>query len=107
MFTDKVAVVTGGASGIGKVICDELRRNNAKVCIIDIKDKKELALKHFGLNENLKTVLTVGGSLGALTINESIAQGLKYFVDNNGNVVKTEMVESTPTFNDATNIQHI
>ena len=38
MFTDKVAVVTGGASGIGKIICDELRRNNAKVCIIDIKD---------------------------------------------------------------------
>ena len=38
MFTDKVAVLTGGASGIGKVICDELRKNNAKVCIIDIKD---------------------------------------------------------------------
>ena len=36
MFTDKVAVVTGGASGIGKIICDELRKSNAKVCIIDI-----------------------------------------------------------------------
>ena len=30
MFTDKVAVLTGGASGIGKVICDELRKNNAR-----------------------------------------------------------------------------
>ena len=29
MFTDKVAVLTGGASGIGKVICDELRKNNS------------------------------------------------------------------------------
>ncbi len=61
--------------------------NPVRQNIIDIKDKKELALKHFGLNENLKTVLAVGGSLGALTINESIAQGLKYFVDNNIQVI--------------------
>ncbi|HBN04458.1 MAG TPA: UDP-N-acetylglucosamine--N-acetylmuramyl-(pentapeptide) pyrophosphoryl-undecaprenol N-acetylglucosamine transferase, partial [Bacteroidales bacterium] len=61
--------------------------NPVRQNIIDIKDKKELALKHFGLNENQKTVLAVGGSLGALTINESIAQGLKYFVDNNIQVI--------------------
>lgn len=50
--------------------------------IVDITDKRDIALKHFVLDTNKKTVLVVGGSLGALTINESIALGLKYFLDN-------------------------
>lgn len=35
-FKDKVVVVTGGASGIGKCICDEFEKLGAKVCVIDI-----------------------------------------------------------------------
>jgi NAD(P)-dependent dehydrogenase (short-subunit alcohol dehydrogenase family) len=34
-FTGKVAVVTGGAQGIGRCIADELRRAGAKVYVID------------------------------------------------------------------------
>ena len=38
MFRNKVAVVTGGANGIGKCIADEFRKNGAEVCVIDITE---------------------------------------------------------------------
>ena len=34
-FDNKVAVITGGANGIGKCIANEFQRNGAAVCIID------------------------------------------------------------------------
>ena len=37
-FENKVAVVTGGAHGIGKSICEQFMKNGAKVCTIDIND---------------------------------------------------------------------
>lgn len=33
---NKVAVVTGGARGIGKAICDEFKAQNITVCTIDV-----------------------------------------------------------------------
>ena len=36
MFTNKVAVVTGGAKGIGKAIAAEFRKAGAAVCVIDL-----------------------------------------------------------------------
>jgi UDP-N-acetylglucosamine--N-acetylmuramyl-(pentapeptide) pyrophosphoryl-undecaprenol N-acetylglucosamine transferase len=44
---------------------------------------KSDSLKHFGLSEGMTTLLVVGGSLGARTINHSIHAGLKTLVDNN------------------------
>ena len=38
MFQDKVIVVTGGAGGIGKCICEEFKKNGANICMIDITE---------------------------------------------------------------------
>lgn len=52
-FENKVAVITGGASGIGKCIADEFRKNGAKVSVID----KEAEGTHFVGDISKKDVL--------------------------------------------------
>ena len=37
-FINKVVVVTGGAKGIGKCICEEFSGQGANICMIDILD---------------------------------------------------------------------
>ena len=37
MFKNKVVVVTGGAQGIGRCICQEFTKQGAKVCVIDLQ----------------------------------------------------------------------
>ena len=37
-FEKKVAVVTGGAKGIGKCICAEFEKQGSTVCVIDLLD---------------------------------------------------------------------
>lgn len=43
--------------------------------------KRAAALEHFALNEGLKTLFVMGGSLGARSINESITEGLGRLVE--------------------------
>lgn len=48
--------------------------NPVRKDIINPDDKKGTALKHFGFTSEKKTILVIGGSLGARTINESMLQ---------------------------------
>lgn len=50
--------------------------NPVRQNLMNVKAKDPEALKAFGLDENKKTILIIGGSLGAKTINDSIANGL-------------------------------
>jgi UDP-N-acetylglucosamine--N-acetylmuramyl-(pentapeptide) pyrophosphoryl-undecaprenol N-acetylglucosamine transferase len=62
---------------IDKVI---LTGNPVRKDILDFVTKRDEAFKFFGLDANKKTVLVVGGSLGARTINESMAAKLDMFI---------------------------
>jgi len=53
-------------------------RNN----IIPTAQKYEEALKHFNLSKTKKTILSIGGSLGAASINNSIIEHLRKFETN-------------------------
>jgi UDP-N-acetylglucosamine--N-acetylmuramyl-(pentapeptide) pyrophosphoryl-undecaprenol N-acetylglucosamine transferase len=59
----------------------KLTGNPVRKDILDISNKQPLAYSHFGLNPNKKTLLVIGGSLGAKTINESIEAGLGKIIE--------------------------
>ncbi|MBM3435091.1 MAG: UDP-N-acetylglucosamine--N-acetylmuramyl-(pentapeptide) pyrophosphoryl-undecaprenol N-acetylglucosamine transferase, partial [Bacteroidetes bacterium] len=55
--------------------------------VIDIRNKKEEAVKYFGMDPSRKTILVIGGSQGALSINKGIHSGLARFSDNGLQVI--------------------
>lgn len=55
--------------------------NPVRKDLMNVESLKAEAIKFFNLDPNKRTVLIVGGSLGARTINESILNGLKKIED--------------------------
>lgn len=51
--------------------------------LFDIASKRKESYDFFKLNPNKKTILVIGGSLGAKTINEAIANGLELIIKEN------------------------
>ena len=49
--------------------------------VVQIEGKRETAFKHFGLDPNKKTVLIIGGSLGARTLNESLKKDVQQLIE--------------------------
>ncbi len=57
----------------------ELTGNPVRKDILDIEGKREKAIEYFELDATKPTVLIIGGSLGAKTINESIQENIECF----------------------------
>lgn len=58
-----------------------LTGNPVRKDILDVTGKRERALSQFGFDSGTKTLLIIGGSLGARTINESILSGIEKLID--------------------------
>jgi UDP-N-acetylglucosamine--N-acetylmuramyl-(pentapeptide) pyrophosphoryl-undecaprenol N-acetylglucosamine transferase len=73
---DKICVAYNGMERFFPADKIILTGNPVRQALLDTKISQEEAIKTFGLDPSKKTVLLVGGSLGARTINESVLQHL-------------------------------
>jgi len=55
--------------------------------VLEFGSKKQLAIENFHLDKNKKTVLIIGGSLGARTFNQVIDKNIDFFAQNNLNLI--------------------
>ena len=82
----KATKVFAASHGMEKFFAKEkllLTGNPVRNNIVTSTVTKSEAIKFFGLNENVKTVLAIGGSLGAKSINEALALHIEEFAKNN------------------------
>lgn len=68
----------------GKMI---LTGNPVRQDLIDIESKREESIQHFNLDSNKKTVLVLGGSLGARRVNQLIEKELANMLSQNVQVI--------------------
>lgn len=81
---DKVARVCVAYGGMDKYFPKEkivVTGNPVRKDILSVSDKRQLAMNHFGLDSNTKTLLVIGGSLGARTLNTSLLSGFDKIMD--------------------------
>jgi UDP-N-acetylglucosamine--N-acetylmuramyl-(pentapeptide) pyrophosphoryl-undecaprenol N-acetylglucosamine transferase len=81
---NRVSKVCVAYEGMDKYFPKEkivLTGNPVRKDILSTGTKREKALSHFGFDSNVKTLLIIGGSLGARTINESILGGIEKLID--------------------------
>ena len=61
--------------------------NPVRSDILDLEGKRAEAMAYYGLNSAYKTIAVIGGSLGAKTLNEAIANGYQALKDREVNVL--------------------
>lgn len=83
----KICVAYGGMENYFPKDKIVLTGNPVRKDILNTADKRTQALGHFGFDNTKKTLLIVGGSLGARTINESILGGIEKLIDANVQVI--------------------
>ncbi|MDI1323721.1 MAG: undecaprenyldiphospho-muramoylpentapeptide beta-N-acetylglucosaminyltransferase [Algoriphagus sp.] len=84
--------------------------NPVRKDILNLEGKKEIALAHFGLEAGKKTLLVLGGSLGARTLNQAVLKDMKALNEEgyqvlwqSGKFYFKEMLEKT----EAAGLKHI
>ena len=84
-----------------------LTGNPVRQDIKNLVEKRNEAVEFFKLKKGTQTVLVIGGSLGARTINESLQNGIQKFAEDNiqviwqtGKLFKTKAEEITSPYND-------
>ena len=65
----------------------KLTGNPVRQDLIDVESKRLEAIAHYNLDDSKKTVLILGGSLGARRINQLISKELDFFLENNIQVI--------------------
>lgn len=81
-FARKIFVAYDNLNGFFRPEKIVLTGNPVRKDISGVLPAKEDALQFFGLQEDKKTILVIGGSLGARTINEAIEKNLDVFTNN-------------------------
>lgn len=87
---DKVQRVCVAYTGMEKYFPKDkivVTGNPVRLDIIDLDNKREKALNHFGFTDKEQTLLILGGSLGARTINESVLEGIDKLIDSQVQVI--------------------
>jgi UDP-N-acetylglucosamine--N-acetylmuramyl-(pentapeptide) pyrophosphoryl-undecaprenol N-acetylglucosamine transferase len=64
-----------------------LTGNPVRQDLIDIENKRDEALRHFNLDASKKTLLILGGSLGARRLNQLIEKELHFLLDQNIQII--------------------
>jgi UDP-N-acetylglucosamine--N-acetylmuramyl-(pentapeptide) pyrophosphoryl-undecaprenol N-acetylglucosamine transferase len=90
LLSKKASKICVAFEGMDKFFPKEkivLTGNPIRQDIFSIKEKRNEAFDFFKLDSSKKTVLVIGGSLGAKAINEAIGEKINCFVDNNVQLV--------------------
>jgi len=83
----KVFVATDGMEQFFSANKIMITGNPVRKSIVETAITKSEALKYFGMEEERKTLLIVGGSLGARSINEAVEEGLNLLLEHNLQII--------------------